>query len=76
MPKLTYVAKEVIAMIEAEGAKAISWKVTGKNHYQFVCKAPDRRTLSLVVSGTPSDNRTNRNARAIVRRFLRGDKQT
>ena len=75
MPKLTNRGKATAAIIESEGCRVISWRVTSKNHYQFEYAAPDGRVSKLTSSGTPGDARTNRNERAIVRKFIKEARQ-
>lgn len=70
--KLTKVAKDAIAIVEAEGLELLNWSGGGNTHYKLNVRAPDGRVGVIVVSASPSDRKTPTIIRAHARAFIRG----
>lgn len=71
--KLTKDVKEVIAAIEAEGLKLVSWSGGGHAHYKLRLRRADGEEMTMVVAASCSDARAAANTRSLARRFVRGE---
>lgn len=63
--------REVVRLLEREGAEQITFEVTKGTHIRYVFVDPRGQKQVLFGALTPSDHRASRNLAATARRLIR-----
>ena len=63
--------RELRALIEGTGLQLLLFYCTGSDHIGALCQAPDGTQRKFTCARTPSDHRSDKNQRSMLRFFAR-----